>query len=115
MLNTLELCIYCFVKQFSMKFVVCTRVKYLVFMIEYKWVLVNLIGKVFYRHIKDLGSNSAYTKNQFLSWHDNKEQLSWSRCHRFKSYHIYKKNKIIIEYGPGFKLHLHQKPIFVLA
>ena len=37
------------------------------------WVSVNLTGKFFYGWIKDLEFNPVYTKNQLVSWSDNKE------------------------------------------
>ena len=43
MLYSLGLCIYCFVIQFSVKFVGCMSVKYLVFIIEYYCFLKTLV------------------------------------------------------------------------
>jgi hypothetical protein len=37
---------------------------------------VSSTGKVSYRRIRGLGSNPAYTKNQLMSWLDDKEQSS---------------------------------------
>ena len=37
------------------------------------WVSVNLTGKFFYGWIKDLEFTPVYTKNQLVSWSDNKE------------------------------------------
>ncbi len=36
------------------------------------WVRVSLTGKISCCWVRDLGSNSAYAKNQSVSWHDNK-------------------------------------------
>jgi hypothetical protein len=33
-----------------------------------KWVSVSSTHKIFCRQVRDLGSNSAYTKNQLVSW-----------------------------------------------
>ena len=57
------------------------------------WVPVSSTGKVSYRRIRGLGSNPAYTKNQLVSWLDDKEQSSWSGRHRFNFYHFYIKKK----------------------
>ena len=58
-----------------------------------RWVPVSSTGKVSYRRIRSLGSNPAYTKNQLVSWLDDKEQSSWSGRHRFNFYHFYQKKK----------------------
>jgi hypothetical protein len=37
-----------------------------------KWVSVSSIGKISCYSVRDLDSNSAYTKNQLVSWFDGK-------------------------------------------
>jgi hypothetical protein len=38
----------------------------------FQWVPISSTGKVFCRRARDLGSNPAYTKNQLVSWSDDK-------------------------------------------
>ena len=38
------------------------------------WILVSSTGKVTSRRIRNLSSNTAYTKNQLVSWPNDKEK-----------------------------------------
>ena len=49
------------------------------------WVLINPIGKIICSQIKNYTSYPTYTKNQLVSWLDNKKQLLWNRCSKFIS------------------------------
>ena len=51
--------------------------------------LVSSISGVFCHPKKDLGLEFVCTKNQLVSWPNDKEQSPWSRCHRLKFYYIY--------------------------
>ena len=42
---------------------------------EFLWVLISLIVKVFCRQIKDLKLIPSIPKNQLILWSDDKEQL----------------------------------------
>ena len=48
------------------------------------WVLVSSTSKVFCRRTRDLGSNPAYTKNQLMSWPNDKSNHHERTPKRFK-------------------------------
>ena len=76
------------------------------------WVPVSSTGKVSYRRIRGLGSNPAYTKNQLVSWLDDKEQSSWSGRHRFNLYHFYQKIWLVFNWLVKAQIQWHDPIIF---